>query len=433
MSNYVPHSKQEVDEMLKKIGVSSVDALYEFKSDAKIDLPNGKSQIEVERFFEALGSENKVYHTVLRGAGAYKHYCPPAVRSLISRSEFLTAYTPYQAELNQGELQAAFEYQTMICELTGMDISNASVYDGNTAVADAIVMSISRKKHKVLISQAISAQTIELVKTYNHFLSDVELIFVPLDGYKTDMKKLKELATDDVAAIVMQQPNKFGTIEDCEAVGAIAAEKKCEFVMSSNPLALGLLKSPRECGATIAVGEGQALGLPLSAGGPYLGYLATIQANMRKIPGRIVGQSVDSRGNTAYVLTLQAREQHIRREKASSSICSNQALCALQASMFMAAYGKGGFKTIGKVSLSNAHYLAGELEKLGLTVQNNGEFFHEFVTKTNGKTDAINAALDKAGILGGLKLSDDEILWCTTDILTKEDLDTVVKIVKEVL
>lgn len=433
MSNYIPHSKQEIDEMLKKIGASSIDNLYEFKSDVKVNIPNGKPQAEVEKYFEKLGSENKVYHTILRGAGAYRHYCPPAVRSLISRSEFLTAYTPYQAELNQGELQGAFEYQTMICELTGMDVSNASVYDGSTAVADAIVMSVSRKKHKVLISEALSSQTIELVKTYNRFHSDVELLFVPLDGYKTDLKKLKEMVTDEVAAVVMQQPNKFGTIEDCEAVGAIAAEKKCEFVMSSNPIALGVLKSPRECGATIAVGEGQALGLPLGAGGPYLGYLATIEANIRKIPGRIIGQSLDRRGNIAYVLTLQAREQHIRREKASSSICSNQALCALQASMFMAAYGKEGFKTIGRVSLSNAHYLASELKKIGLTVQNNGEFFHEFVTKTDGKVDCINAALDKAGILGGLKISDDEILWCATDVLTKDDLDKVVKIVKEAL
>lgn len=433
MSNYIPHSKQEIDEMLKKIGASSIDNLYEFKSDVKVNIPNGKPQAEVEKYFEKLGSENKVYHTILRGAGAYKHYCPPAVRSLISRSEFLTAYTPYQAELNQGELQGGFEYQTMICELTGMDVSNASVYDGSTAVADAIVMSVSRKKHKVLISEALSSQTIELVKTYNRFHSDVELLFVPLDGYKTDLKKLKEMVTDEVAAVVMQQPNKFGTIENCEAVGAIAAEKKCEFVMSSNPIALGILKSPRECGATIAVGEGQALGLPLGAGGPYLGYLATIEANIRKIPGRIIGQSLDRRGNIAYVLTLQAREQHIRREKASSSICSNQALCALQASMFMAAYGKEGFKTIGRVSLSNAHYLASELKKIGLTVQNNGEFFHEFVTKTGGKVDCINAALDKAGILGGLKISDDEILWCATDVLTKDDLDKVVKIVKEAL
>lgn len=433
MSNYVPHSKQEVDEMLKKVGVSSLDNLYEFDSNAKIDIPAGKPQAEVEKYFENLGSENKVYKTILRGAGAYNHYCPPAVRSLISRAEFVTAYTPYQAELNQGELQGAFEYQTMICELTGMEISNASVYDGSSAVAEAITMSITRKKHKILISEAVSPQTIEVVKTYHRFNSDVDLQFVPMDGYKTNLAKLKEMASEDVAAIVMEQPNKFGTIEDCEAVGKIAGEIKSQFIMSSNPIALGILKSPRECGATIAVGEGQPLGLPLSAGGPYLGYLATVEANMRKVPGRIVGQSVDSSGNRAFVLTLQAREQHIRREKASSSICSNQALCALRAAMFMTAYGKEGFKTIAKVSLSNAHYFASELEKIGLKVKNNGEFFHEFVTDTKGKADAINTALDKEGILGGLKLSDNEILWCATDVLTKCDIDKVVKIVKEVL
>lgn len=433
MSNYIPHSKQEIDEMLKKVGVSSLDKLYEFDSDAKIDIPAGKSQHEVEEYFEKLGSENKVYKTILRGAGAYNHYCPPAVRSLISRAEFVTAYTPYQAELNQGELQGAFEYQTMICELTGMDLSNASVYDGSSAVAEAVTMSITRKKHKVLISEAVSLQTIEVVKTYHRFNSDVDLQFVPVDGYKTNLAKLKEMAGDDVAAIIMEQPNRFGTIEDCETVGKIASEIDSQFIMSSNPIALALLKTPRECGATIAVGEGQSLGLPLSAGGPYLGYMATIEANMRKVPGRIVGQSVDSRGNRAFVLTLQAREQHIRREKASSSICSNQALCALRAAMFMTAYGKEGFKTIAKVSLSNAHYLASEMENIGLKVKNNGEFFHEFVTDTKGKADAINTALDKEGILGGLKLSNDEMLWCTTDVLTKCDLDRVVKIVKDVL
>lgn len=433
MSHYVPHSKQEKDEMLKKIGISSIDDLYSFKSEAKINIPNGKSQPEVENYFEELGSKNKVYKKILRGAGAYNHYCPAAVRNLISRGEFLTAYTPYQAELNQGELQGAFEYQTMICELTGMDVSNASVYDGCTAVADAVQMSIGRKQKRILISAGLESQAIDVVKTYTQFEEGVVLDIVPLDGYKTDIARIKKMLGDDVAAVVMQQPNKFGTIEDCDAVGALLEGTKTQFIMRSNPIALGLLKSPRECGATIAVGEGQSLGLPLSLGGPYLGYLATINENMRKLPGRIVGQSIDTKGQTAYVLTLQAREQHIRREKASSSICSNQALCALQASMFMAAYGKEGFKTIGQVSLSNAHYLASELEKIGLKVKNNAEFFHEFVTSAKGKAQAINKALDKEGILGGLELSDDELLWCTTDVLTKADLDKVVKIVKEAL
>lgn len=433
MSNYVPHSKDEIADMLKKIGISSIDELYSFKTEAKINIPNGKSQAEVENYFDELGSKNKVYKKILRGAGAYNHYCPPAVRSLISRGEFLTAYTPYQAELNQGELQGAFEYQTMICELTGMDVSNASVYDGCTAVADAVQMAIGRKKHKILISEGLADQAIEVVKTYTRFEEGVVLEFIPLDGYKTDISKIEGMLSDDVAAVVMQQPNKFGTIEDCEAVGKIIEGKKIEFIMRANPIALGLLKTPRECGATIALGEGQALGLALSAGGPYLGFLATTDENVRKLPGRIVGQSVDTKGQRAFVLTLQAREQHIRREKASSSICSNQALCALQASMFMTAYGKEGFKTIGTVSVSNAHYLASELEKIGLKLKNNGEYFHEFVTSAKGKAKAINEALDKNGILGGVELSDDEILWCTTDVLSKDDLDNVVKIVKGVL
>lgn len=433
MSNYVPHSEQEITDMLKKIGVSSIEDLYGFKTEAKINIPKGKSQAEVERYFEELGSKNKVYKKVLRGADAYNHYCPPAVRSLISRAEFLTAYTPYQAELNQGELQGGFEYQTMICELTGMDVSNASVYDGCTAVADAVEMSISRKKNRILISEGLNPQAIEIVKTYTKFQSEVKLELIPLDGYKTDISKIESMLSDDVAAVVMQQPNKFGTIEDCEAVGKMLEGKKIEFIMRSNPIALGLLKSPRECGATIAVGEGQSLGLSFSAGGPYIGYLATIDANVRKLPGRIIGQSVDTKGRRAFVLTLQAREQHIRREKASSSICSNQALCALQASMFMTAYGKEGFKTIGTVSISNAHYFATELEKIGLKVKNNSEFFHEFVTSASGKASVINKALDEKGILGGLELSSDEILWCTTDVLSKDDLNHTVSIIKGVL
>ena len=434
MSNYIPHSKEETKEMLDFIGVQSIDELYGFEGGecTAADVGEGKSQAEVERFFKKLGGKNTVFKSVLRGAGAYNHYTPAAVRQLSAREEFLTAYTPYQPEMNQGELQASFEYQSMICELTGMDVSNASVYDGGTAVADAIVMSLGKKQTKVLISECVEPSSLQIAKTYLRH-GGVEFVTIPKDGYKTDISKLKDLMDETVGAVIMQQPNRYGTIEDCEAVGKIVAETKARFVMSCNPTALALLKTPRECGAAIAVGEGQALGLPLSAGGPYLGFIATVEADMRKIPGRIVGQSTDQEGRRAFVLTLQAREQHIRREKASSSICSNQALCALRASMYMAAYGKEGLKTVAKVSLSNAHYLAEELKKAGLTVQNNGEFFHEFVTDGKGKADTILAALEKHGILGGLKICGDKILWCTTDTVIKEDLDEAVTIIKEVL
>ncbi len=431
MSTYIPHSKEETKEMLDFIGVKSIDELYEFNATS-LDIGEGKSQAEVEKYFNELSSKNTVFKTILRGAGAYDHYAPAAVRQLSAREEFLTAYTPYQPEMNQGELQAAFEYQTMICELTGMDISNASVYDGGTAVADAIVMSLGRKQNKVLISECLEPSSVEIAKTYLKN-SGVEFVTIPKDGYKTDISKIKGMLDESVAAVIMQQPNRYGTIEDCEAVGKLVEGTKTQFVMSCNPTALGILKTPRECGATIALGEGQALGLPLGAGGPYLGFIGTVQANMRKIPGRIIGQSVDHDGRRSFVLTLQAREQHIRREKASSSICSNQALCALRASMYMAAYGKEGFKTVAKASLSNAHYFAEELKKIGLTVKNNGEFFHEFVTDTKDKADAILSALEKNNILGGLKICKDAILWCTTETVSKSDLDKAVKIIKEVL
>lgn len=431
MSNYIPHSSEETKEMLGYIGAKSIDDLYSFKSK-DINIGEGKTQAEVEKYFQNLSTENKVFNSILRGSGAYNHYAPPAVRQLASREEFLTAYTPYQPEMNQGELQGGFEYQTMICELTGMDISNASVYDGGTAVADAIVMSLGRKQTKVLISECLEPSALQIAKTYLRH-SGVEFVTIPKDGYKTDISKIESLMDPSVAAVIMQQPNRYGTIEDCEAVGKMLENTKAQFIMSCNPIALALLKTPKECGATIALGEGQALGLPLSAGGPYLGYLATIDANMRKIPGRIIGQSVDHAGRRAFVLTLQAREQHIRREKASSSICSNQALCALRASMFMAAYGKEGIKTVAKASLSNAHYFADQLKRIGLTVKNNGEFFHEFITTTNNKADAILSALEKHNILGGLKICNDEILWCTTETVSKKELDDAVAIIKEVL
>ena len=435
MSNYIPHSPEETKEMLKVIGVNSIDDLYEGQCQ-DCALPNigeGKTQLQVERYFNKLGAKNTVFRTIMRGAGAYDHYTPPAVRQMASREEFLTAYTPYQPEMNQGELQAAFEYQTMICELTGMDISNASVYDGGTAVADAIVMSLSKKQTKVLISECMEPSYIEVAKTYLKN-APVEFVTIPSkDKFKTDIDAIKGLLDDSVAAVIMQQPNRYGTIEDCEAVGKMLEGSKAQFVMNCNPIALGLLKTPRECGATIAIGEGQALGLPLGAGGPYLGYIATTEANIRKIPGRVIGQSVDTEGRRSFVLTLQAREQHIRREKASSSICSNQALCALRASMFMAFYGKTGFKELASNSLSNAHYLASELEKIGLKVVNNGEFFNEFVTSTGHKVDKILSALEAKGILGGLKLCEDHILWCATDKLCKCCMNEAIEVIKEAL
>lgn len=432
MSHYIPHSAEETQEMLEYIGVKSLDDLYPVDVVKDLKLEPGKNQAQVEHYFKELSGKNKIYKKIFRGAGAYKHYTPPAVRALSSREEFVTAYTPYQPEMNQGILQATFEYQSMICTLTGMELSNASLYDGGTAVADAIVMSLTRKKKKVLVSECVEPNSRLIAETYlKHF--DVEMVTIPADDYATDISKIDGLLDDSVAAIVMQQPNRYGTIEDCEAVGKIAEKADSQFIMSVNPIALGLLKTPKECGATIAVGEGQPLGLSLGGGGPYLGFIGTVEKNLRKIPGRIVGESVDAQNRQAFVLTLQAREQHIRREKASSSICSNQALCALTAGMFMAAYGKQGFKTIGTVSASNAHYFADQLKGIGLSVKNNGEFFHEFVASSKGKNTAIIEALEKHDVLAGLPLSDDEMLWCVTETVTKQDMDEVITIIKEAI
>ena len=296
------------------------------------------SELEVRRAVSAMAKENRVFSTVLRGAGAYDHYIPSIVKYIPAKEEFLTAYTPYQAEMSQGILQSIFEYQTMICELTGMDVSNASVYDGATAAAEAAAMCRDRKRTVTLVSAAAHPDTINTIRTYCYG-AGCEMRLVPLREGKTDLAALKDMLAADVASFYVQQPNFYGLFEDAQALGQAVHEAGAMYVMGCNPIALAIAKTPAACGADVAVGEGQPLGMPLSYGGPYLGYMATTKKHMRKLPGRIVGETVDNRGERAFVLTLQAREQHIRREKASSNICSNQALCALTAGAYMAAMG----------------------------------------------------------------------------------------------
>ena len=436
MASYIPSTCDQRQEMLRAVGVQDYRALYadvpeEMYLDKGLNIPEGLSELEVSEKVRAMAGKNRVFPVVLRGAGAYDHYIPSIVKYIPAKEEFLTAYTPYQAEMSQGLLQSIFEYQTMICQLTGMDVSNASVYDGATAAAEAVTMCRDRKRRVALVSAAANPDVISVVQTYCYGTGD-EVRIVPQKDGKTDTEALQAMLTEDVASVYIQQPNFYGQFEDAEAIGALTHGAGAMFIMGCNPIALAILKTPRDMGADIAVGEGQPLGMPLSYGGPYLGFMATTAKHMRKLPGRIVGQTEDSRGERAFVLSLQAREQHIRREKASSNICSNQALCALTAGLYMSVMGPGGMAEAAEQSMSKAHYLAEELCKLeGVSLVYTGAFFHEFVTALP-KQEAVLAALEEAGILGGLPV-EAGVLWCVTEKAGKADLDRAVAIVKEVL
>ena len=437
MASFIPSTKEERLEMLKAVGLNDYRDLYKdvpaemLLNDGDLNIPEGMSELEVGRAVTAMANKNRVFSTVLRGAGAYDHYIPSIVKYIPAKEEFLTAYTPYQAEMSQGILQSIFEYQTMICELTGMDVSNASVYDGATAAAEAVAMCRDRKRRVTLVSGAAHPDAINTIRTYCYGTND-EMIVVPVKDGKTDLEALKELLKGDVASVYVQQPSFFGMFEDTAAIAEAVHANGSMFVLGCNPIALGMMKNVREQGADIAVGEAQPLGMPLSYGGPYLGFMATTTKHMRKLPGRIVGQTVDAKGERAFVLSLQAREQHIRREKASSNICSNQALCAMTAGLYMAAMGPEGLKQAALQSMSKAHYLAKALCQLpGVEMVNCGEYFHEFVT-TLPKADEVLKALEDNDILGGLPV-EGGVLWCATEKVSKADLDKTVAIVKEVL
>ena len=436
MGSYIPSTPAQRQEMLQAIGLSSFRELYgdvpaEMYLDRPLEIPSGMSELEAGRAVHAMAAKNRMYDVILRGAGAYDHYIPSIVKYIPAKEEFLTAYTPYQAEMSQGLLQSIFEYQTMICMLTGMDVSNASVYDGATAAAEAAAMCRDRKRRVTLVSATTHPDVINTIRTYCYGTGD-ELRIVPEKDGKTDPNALREMLTADTASFYVQQPNFHGLFEDAEALGAAVHEAGAMYIMGCNPIALAIMKTPRDCGADIAVGEGQPLGLPLAAGGPYLGYMATIEKHMRKLPGRIVGETTDAEGRRAYVLSLQAREQHIRREKASSNICSNEALCALTAGLYMATMGPDGMAQAAKQSMAKAHYLAGALCAIdGVKLRYTGAFFHEFVTDMP-RVEEVQSALSQAGILGGLSV-EGGILWCATEKVTKAALDKTAAIVKEVL
>ena len=437
MGSYIPSTGTQREEMLRAVGVTGTRELFrdvpeQMLLHEPLKIPHGMSELEVSRAMSAMAEKNRVYATVLRGAGSYDHYIPSIVKYIPAKEEFLTAYTPYQAEMSQGLLQSIFEYQTMICELTGMDVSNASVYDGATAAAEAAAMCRDRKRRVTLISGAAHPDTINTVRTYCYGTGD-ELCVVPVKDGKTDPDALKKMLTAEVASFYVQQPNFFGQFEDAEALGQAVHEAGAQYIMGCNPIALAIMKTPRACGADIAVGEGQPLGLPMGCGGPYLGYMAATEKMMRKLPGRIVGETTDHDGRRAYVLSLQAREQHIRREKASSNICSNEALCALTAGLYMATMGPDGMADVARQSMAKAHYLAKELCAVpGVELAYTGEYFHEFVTRMP-RREAVLSALAEGDILGGLPVGEDGVLWCATEKVSRAQLDKAVSIVKEVL
>ncbi|MCT9854379.1 aminomethyl-transferring glycine dehydrogenase subunit GcvPA [Priestia megaterium] len=439
LHRYLPMTEQDQQQMLAAIGVSSVDDLFSdipqrVRFQGEYNIKKAASEPQLLKELNSMAAKNahlKDYASFL-GAGVYDHYMPVIVDHVISRSEFYTAYTPYQPEISQGELQAIFEFQTMICELTGMDVANSSMYDGGTALAEAAMLSAGQtKKKKVLVSAAVHPESKDVLKTYAKG-QYIEVVEIPAADGVTDMIALEKEMGSDVAAVIVQYPNFYGQIEPLKEIEEITHQEKCMFVVSSNPLSLGLLTPPGEFGADIVIGDAQPFGIPSQFGGPHCGYFATTSKLMRKIPGRLVGQTVDENGKRGFVLTLQAREQHIRRDKATSNICSNQALNALAASVAMTALGKQGVKEMALQNLSKTHYAYEALKAKGINVAFEGPFFNELVVKLPVSVIEANNHLLASKIIGGYDLSRDNqalenhMLLAFTELRTKEEIDQLV-------
>ncbi|HEI6315743.1 TPA: aminomethyl-transferring glycine dehydrogenase subunit GcvPA [Staphylococcus aureus] len=437
---YIPLTEKDKQEMLQTIGAKSIGELFgDVPSDILLnrDLNIAESEAETTllRRLNRIASKNitKETHTSFLGAGVYDHYAPSVVDAMISRSEFYTAYTPYQPEISQGELQAIFEFQTLICELTDMDVANSSMYDGMTSFAEACILAFSQtKKNKIVVSKGLHYQALQVLHTYAKTRKEFEVVEIDLDGTVTDLKKLEAAVDDDAAAVAVQYPNFYGSIEDLEKIHSFIEDKKALFIVYANPLALGLLTPPGSFGADIVVGDTQPFGIPAQFGGPHCGYFATTKKLMRKVPGRLVGQTQDDEGNRGFVLTLQAREQHIRRDKATSNICSNQALNALASSIAMSALGKQGIYDIAVQNIEHANYAKQQFIKKGFEVLD-GTSFNEFVVKFDKPIQQVNEELVKYNIIGGFDLgvvSDDfknHMLIAVTELRTKDEIDTFVE------
>jgi len=421
--------------MLASLGKTSVDELFDVVPEnvrlkRELDIPGPSSEMELMREMYRIAGKNIWDLPSFLGAGAYRHYIPSVVGHILSRSEFYTAYTPYQAEISQGMLQAIFEYQTLICQLTGMDASNASVYDGATAAAEAAVMAVDiTRRKKILVSRTVHPETRSVIKTYCTAVG-FEMEEIPWVNGQTDIERLKDTVDGNTAAVLIQHPNFFGCLEDMDQIGEITYKKGALFIACVDPISLGLLKPPAEYAADIAVGEGQSLGNRLSFGGPYLGFMAAKEKYMRKLPGRIVGQTTDHEGNRGFVLTLQAREQHIRREKALSNICSNQALNALAAAVYLTVMGKQGISETADLCLQKSHYAFERLKRVkGLKAPFTAPFFKEFVIQHDRDPVEINKQLLEQGIIGGYALQQhypelmNHSLYCVTEMNTKDEMD----------
>lgn len=438
MHRYFPHTQHDVEEMLERIGAKTVDELFgDIPSRLRLkaegyDLPGEMSETEVREYFAALGALN-IKPVCFAGAGFYDHYSPSVVASIASRSEFLTAYTPYQPEISQGTLQYIFEYQSMIAELTGLDVTNASLYDGATATAEAMLMCVAaaRKKNRVLISQTVNPVVREVTATYARY-HKIELDEIPENDGVTDFDALREmLGKGDVAGVIAQTVNFYGIIEDFTGWSDAIKAAKALFVLNTHAVALGVLRSPAQWGADIAVGEAQSLGFPLNYGGPGLGYMCVTKALMRKMPGRIVGATTDAEGRRVFVLTLQAREQHIRREKATSNICSNQGIMTLYAAIYLSLMGARGLREVNEKSYAAAVYAAGLIDNLpGVSrLYVDKPFLNEFVISTPNVDRIIEEGM-KQGILAGVKIASDRLMLAFTEMRTKEEIDKLVELIK---
>ena len=436
---YIPHTQSDIDEMLKAIGATTVDDLYSdipesmlFKGD--YNLPESMSETEVRHFIGNLSHRNQVC-SIFAGAGAYNHYAPSVVGHIIERSEFLTAYTPYQPEISQGTLQYIFEFQSMMSELTGMQCCNASMYDGPTAAAETMMMCVtaSKKRNKVLVSATMPAHVLRVMRTYAHF-HGIDLQEVAAVEGVSDLDAIKvAAAAGDVAGVIVAQPNRYGIVEDYTGLADALHSNKTLLGMYADPSALAVLKSPAEWGADIACGDGQTLGMPLSCGGTYVGYMATTKDLVRKMPGRIVGATHDVNGRRAFVLTLQAREQHIRREKANSNICSNQSLMALYATVYLSLMGRDGMKEVNASSYANAHYLHDELCKSShFKPAFDKPFLKEFVLSTDLDIEKLQKHLLANGIFGAVKVAEGQVSFCATENNTKEEIEHLLNVIKSI-
>lgn len=437
MFKYFPQTPEDIQEMLKAIGVSSIDDLYADVPDSvrlkgDYDIPEAMSEVEVRKYFGQLAKDNREL-TCFAGAGVYDHYIPSVIPQIVERSEYLTSYTPYQAEISQGTLHYIFEYQTMMARLTDMEVSNASMYDGATATAEAAMMACAIGHHTetILVSATIDPKVRKVLDTYAHFHGMVVKEIPQKEGV-TDFTQMEEaLNQGGVAGVIVQQPNYYGIVEDLSGVADTCHANKALLIINSIAADLALLKTPGEWGADIAVGEAQSLGLPMAWGGPYLGYMCTTEKYMRKMPGRIVGQTVDGKGQRVFVLTLQAREQHIRRQRATSNICSNESLMALWVTIYMALMGKQGLIEAAQTGCDGAHYLHDKLLETGHFTDTfkDKEYLNEFCVTYDGDLDVLQSKWLEAGFLGGVKIDEHNLMLAVTEQRSKEEIDALVVLV----